>query len=146
MSIFSEYQHVFTTLAIISGVSFVLSLITLPWLVSKIPTDYFCDERRPSTATQNKHPILRIALLLGKNILGGILLIGGFIMLFIPGQGLLTIAMGLLLMNYPGKFQFEKKIAGRPEILKGLNWLREKAHTEPLIIDQDHKTTGPTEP
>jgi hypothetical protein len=66
--------------------------------------------------------------------MGCILLAGGFLMLFIPGQGLLTIFMGLVLIDYPKKFAFEKKLVTIPAILKGLNWLRKKADKPPLNV------------
>ena len=48
-------------------------------------------------------------------------------MLFLPGQGILTIVTGLIMSDYPGKFSLERKIASHPRILSGLNWLRKKA-------------------
>ena len=42
-------------------------------------------------------------------------------MLVLPGQGLLTIVTGLLLINYPGKYRLEKKIVNKPSIFRALN-------------------------
>jgi len=137
MEWFAEYQALFTWMAIVSAFTFVISLLTLPWLVARIPSDYFCHHKRHPTPLKQSHPILRIVILVGKNCLGWVLLLGGIIMLFIPGQGLLTIAMGLLLMDYPGKFTLERKIASNPKILNGLNWLRAKANAQPLEIDEE---------
>ena len=134
----SEYQALFTWMAIISAFTFVVSLLTLPWLVARIPSDYFCHKKRHPAPLKQHHPILRVVVLVGKNCLGWVLLVGGIIMLFIPGQGLLTIAMGLLLMDYPGKFSLERKIASKPKILNGLNWLRAKAQAPSLEIDPDN--------
>ena len=78
-----------------------------------------------------------MTLLIGKNVLGIILVAGGVIMLFIPGQGLLTIAMGMLLMDYPGKFRLERRIARNEKVLNGLNWLRTHANALPLQINGD---------
>ncbi len=133
-----EYESLFTGMAIISAFTFIISLLTLPWLVARIPSDYFCHQRRHPTPLNESHPILRIMVLIGKNCLGWVLLLGGVIMLFIPGQGLLTIAMGLLLMDYPGKFTLERKIAGNPKIFNGLNWLRAKVKTRPLELDEEN--------
>ena len=124
-------------MALLSLITFVVSLISLPWLVARIPDDYFLHNKRHPVPLKENHPAFRMALLIGKNILGFILLAGGIIMLFIPGQGLLTIAMGLLLMDYPGKFTLERKIASNPKILNGLNWLRAKANAEALEIDDN---------
>lgn len=131
----SEYQALFTWMALVSAFTFIISLLTLPWIVSRIPIDYFCYEKRHPASFKKTHPILRIITLVGKNLLGWVLLLGGIIMLFIPGQGLLTIAMGLLLMDYPGKFRLERKIVSNPKTLNGLNWLRRKVNTPPLEID-----------
>ena len=134
----AEYQGLFTWMAIISAFTFVVSLLTLPWLVARIPNDYFCHYQRHPTPLKQSHPAFRIVILVGKNCLGWVLLLGGIIMLFIPGQGLLTIAMGLLLMDYPGKFTLERKIVSNPKILNSLNWLRAKASAPPLEIDEEH--------
>jgi|TARA_B110000483_G_C18031019_1_gene478733 hypothetical protein len=45
----------------------------------------------------------------------------GLLLLFLPGQGLLTILIGLMLMNYPGKSRLEQKIVRMPGVLASLN-------------------------
>ena len=118
-----------------SAIIFVISLLSLPWLAAKIPEDYFLQSKRNSTLwLGNTHPVFRLLFILIKNLLGLVLLAGGFLMLFIPGQGLLTIFMGIVLMDYPKKFAFEKKLVMTPVILKGLNWFRAKAHKPPLKV------------
>ena len=74
-------------------------------------------------------------LLIGKNLLGGLLVLSGIAMLVLPGQGLLTIAMGLLLMDFPGKHRLERRIVRTRPVLRSINWLRRKAHKNPLKID-----------
>ena len=49
-------------------------------------------------------------------------------MLVLPGQGLLTIVTGLILINYPGKYKLEKKLVAMPSVFKALNWIRDKAN------------------
>lgn len=132
----SEHHVLLTWLSIASLITFIGSLLSLPWLVAMIPEDYFLYESRETTALKQRHPVIRFLLLIGKNLLGFILLCGGFLMLFIPGQGLLTMAVGLLLMDYPGKYALEKRIVSTPSILKGLNWLRAKRHLPALQVDK----------
>ena len=55
-------------------------------------------------------------------------------MLFLPGQGLFTIFIGLLLSNYPGKYYLERKLIAMPKIYKTVNWLRKKSNQPPLKI------------
>ena len=55
-------------------------------------------------------------------------------MLVLPGQGLLTILVGLMLSDYPGKFKLEKKIIKTNLILKTINWYRNKSNIPPIIF------------
>ncbi len=121
-------------LSALSLVTFFGSLLALPWLVCRIPEDYFCYPERHPAIDPKAHPAVRYSLLAIKNLLGIFLLLGGIVMLFLPGQGLLTMAMGLLLMDYPGKYRFEQRVVSTPVILKGLNWLRKKGRHPPLKI------------
>lgn len=131
----STHQTILAWLTFGSLLAFVISLLALPWLVARIPTDYFLYTKRHPLALKQRHPVIRMILLIGKNALGTVLLLGGLLMLFIPGQGLLTIAMGILMLDYPGKFLLERKIVRQPKILSSLNWLRARTNTPPLEID-----------
>jgi hypothetical protein len=50
----------------------------------------------------------------------------------VPGQGLLTIAVGLILLDFPGKFRLERWLATRRSVWRSLNWLRRRAGSKPL--------------
>ncbi|TNE78064.1 MAG: hypothetical protein EP334_05675 [Gammaproteobacteria bacterium] len=130
----SEHQTLLTWLSVISLVTFIISLLALPWLVSLIPADYFHHSSRHPAPLKKRHPLIRLLLLFGKNLLGLVLLCGGILMLFLPGQGLLTIAVGMLLLDYPGKFHLERRVVGHPTVLKGLNWLRGKRNQPPIEL------------
>lgn len=129
------HQAFLTWLTFGSLFTFIVSLLALPWLVARIPADYFLYRKRQPIPLKQQHPVIGLFLFFGKNLLGAILLIGGLVMIFIPGQGLLTIAMGILMLDYPGKFLLERKFVRQPKILNGLNWLRAKTGTTPLEID-----------
>jgi archaellum biogenesis protein FlaJ (TadC family) len=132
---FSDNQTLLTWLSVISLITFVGSLLALPWLVGVIPEDYFLHQRRNPADLKQRHPMARLLLLVGKNLLGVLLLCGGILMLFLPGQGLLTLAVGMLLLDYPGKFSIERRIVSYPSILKGINWLRAKGNHPPIKVD-----------
>lgn len=131
----SDQEWWFLALGILSVVVFVGSLLSLPWLVSRIPADYFRNDTRTPAPWEGASPGYRLLILVLKNLLGLLLLAGGFIMLFIPGQGLLTLAMGLVLMDYPGKFRLERWLVSQGFILRGLNWLRRRRGCPPLETD-----------
>lgn len=130
----NENQQLIAQLSIGSIIVFVVSLLSLPWLVAKIPEDYFKPTKRHPTQWKSQHPAIRMLALIGKNILGVVLLAGGILMLVVPGQGILTMVAGLLLMDYPGKFKLERKLASIPAVFDGLNWLRAKANKPPLLL------------
>ncbi len=112
---------------------FVISLASMPLIVAQIPVDYFTHHGRHRMSQSNHHPMIRLLLAGLKNMLGAILLVAGFIMLFTPGQGLLTILFGLIIMNYPGKYQLECWIIGKPMIFDTVNKMRGKQGKEPLL-------------
>ena len=60
--------------------------------------------------------------------------LGGIFMLVLPGQGIFTIMIGLMLSNYPGKYAIERKFIGIPSVLKSINWLRKKSDKPPIEI------------
>ena len=131
----AEHQTLFTWLGIISLITFVGSLLVLPWLLGLIPEDYFLHHSRSPTHLKARHPAVRLLLLIGKNLLGLFLICGGILMLFLPGQGLLTLAAGLLLLDYPGKYSLERRIVAHPSVLQGINWIRAKGNHPPLKVE-----------
>ena len=85
-------------------------------------------------AIRESHPILRILFLILKTLLGAILLLGGILMLITPGQGLLTIVIGLLLMNFPGKRRFEIWLVSLGPIHRAMQWIRKRGGKQLLEI------------
>jgi hypothetical protein len=72
-------------------------------------------------------------VLIAKNLAGVTLLAAGLVMLLTPGQGLLTIVVGITLINFPGKMRFERWLATRPPVWRSINWLRERAGRDDLL-------------
>jgi len=116
-----------------SVVSLLLGVLLVPAMILRIPSDYFLPERRVPLAKRSAHPVARLLLLAAKNLLGAILLVAGFALLFLPGQGLLTLLAGLIVMNYPGKYRLERWLVRRPHVLSAMNWLRQRYGRSPLI-------------
>jgi hypothetical protein len=119
------------------GVSLVLSLacfIGVPLLLVRIPSDYFARERHPPLAKLAHRPVVRAILLVLKNLIGAGAFLAGVVALFTPGQGLLGIAIGIALMDFPGKHALERRIIGQRRVLRGINKLRAKAGRPPLEV------------
>ena len=115
-----------------SVLSVIVSLVLTPLLIVKLPTDYFAHEHR-HVLEAAQHPLLRLALIGLKNIVGWILILAGLALFVLPGQGTITLIAGLLITNYPGKFAFERWLVRRPHVLPAMNWLRRRAGREPLL-------------
>lgn len=115
--------------------SFLLLLVTLvltPFLVVRIPVDYFSHPERHSLRRGHRHPIIKAMAIGLKNLLGAVLLLAGFIMLFGPGPGLITLFFGFYLMNFPGKYRLECWLIHRPMVLRHVNAMRKKRGRPPL--------------
>jgi hypothetical protein len=118
-----------------SAAMFVASLVMVPWLVARIPADYFTSARRHGRLPSHHGLAVRLALRVGRNLLGYVVLAAGVAMLVLPGQGLLTMLIGIMLVDFPGKYRLERWIIAHGPVLRSINWLRRRAGREPLIVD-----------
>jgi hypothetical protein len=116
-----------------SVIGFIGSLIAIPLILVRLPPDYF-DTRTPRHWMKDHHPLLRLLGLVVKNVVGVVLLLAGFAMLFLPGQGLLTMLIGISLMDFPRKRQLEAKMVGQPTLLGVINSMRHKFDKPPLTL------------
>ena len=114
----------------------VATIVAIPWVVTRLPQDYFASEDRHAWRDTSDKPVLVLALGVIKNVLGLLLVLAGLIMLVTPGQGVLTLLIGFLLMNFPGKYRVERWLVLQPGVLRGLNWLREKRGHPPFDTPQ----------
>ena len=130
--LWSQYEEWILTLGIVSAATLVISLVLVPWLIVMMPADYYA-ETHARHVFQDR-PLLRALFLLVKNALGAVLLFAGAIMVFLPGQGLLTMVAGLALLNFPGKRRLEMRILHMPHVLSSINWLRQRAGRKPLFL------------
>ncbi len=112
---------------------YIASIVVVPWLVIRMPSDYLVRNPPMRTEWGHHHPAVRIALKVLKNLLAYCVIAAGILMLFLPGQGVLTIIAGLLLADFPGKHTLIRWTLTRPTVLRTVNWLRTRAHREPLL-------------
>ncbi|MCS3903815.1 archaellum biogenesis protein FlaJ (TadC family) [Methylohalomonas lacus] len=129
-----QYEALFWWLFAGSIITFVATLVIVPILIVRLPHDYFSHERRRSLSRSKQHILIRVPLVILKNTLGAVLFMMGIIMLVTPGQGILTLLVGLVLLNYPGKYRLERWIVSRPAVFNVINWLRRRADRPPLVL------------
>lgn len=122
-------------LTIVSVVSFVSSLIIIPIIIIKMPCDYFLISHKEYVKQRVKHPVLRILVHIIKNILGIVFILFGLVMLFMPGQGILTTLLGITFLDFPFKRSLEIKIISQQKVLLIVNAIRSKAHKTELLVE-----------
>jgi hypothetical protein len=71
---------------------------------------------------------------LGRNVAGVMLILVGAVLSIpgVPGQGLLTVLAGVLLVDFPGRRRLERMLADRRGVLPALNRLRARFGRPPL--------------
>ena len=116
--------------------SLTISFVSIAVVIVKIPANYFSSHYKQDFLPNSSWAVRWGAVIL-KNILGVMLVILGLLLSLpgVPGQGLLTILLGLIMIDIPGKRPIEAKIIKRPTILAAANKLRAKYNREPLMLD-----------
>jgi hypothetical protein len=127
-------------------VTFLISLGFIGTLLVKLPATYF-QPGHPRDFWIDRHPVLRWTGLILKNTVGWLVLLLGLALSVpgMPGQGVLTILIGLILIDFPGKRRLERKLVSRPRILRFINRLRARYEKPPLVLDpQDDPDSSTT--
>lgn len=122
-------------------VTFALSLGAVGVVLVLLPATYFLD-RHNRDFWIDRHPVIRWSGRIAKNLAGLILIVIGVALSVpgIPGQGLLTILIGLLLVDFPGKRRLERKLVRRPGISARINRWRARFGRPPLVLDEPEGT------
>jgi len=139
-----EHQTLLTWLAWGSGAMLVVSLLTLPAVAVMLPRDFIVrtlarDEHPRSDSWWNRHSAVRVTLRVLKNVVGVLLAIAGLAMLVLPGQGLITLALSLVLLDLPGKRKLEARVLRSPKLLGPINRLRHRFGKPPLDEPEDDR-------
>lgn len=106
----------------------IASTVAIPWLIVRMPADYFTTPRKPDI----DRGLLATLVWVLRNALAVLLVLAGMIMLVLPGQGLLTILIGIGISTFPGKYRLERAIMRRSAVFRSANWIRRRAHRAPL--------------
>jgi hypothetical protein len=128
-------------IGVVSVLTFIGTLAALPIVVARIPVDYFMRARQGRAASHHQHIAWRLIGIVFKNLVGLAFVLAGLAMLVLPGQGILTILIGLWLMNFPGKYALERLLVQQPTVLQAINWMRRKAGEPPLKVPQKGVST-----
>lgn len=124
------YETIQPWLPLLASVSILMalaSMILIPLLIVKMPADYFVEDRHV------RHwNVWRALFYIVRNAFAVVLLVAGIIMLVLPGQGLLTIIIAVMVSDVPGKYRFERFLLRQRGVLKSMNWVRKRYNKPPL--------------
>ena len=117
-------------------ISFTVSLALVSFVLVKLPATYFHSSHAREFWV-DRHRAVRWSGLVLKNLIGLILIVLGVLMSLpgVPGQGILTILLGLIMLDIPGKRPLETSLVKQPKVLQSINRLRERFGKPPLILD-----------
>ena len=122
--------------ALIFLASFFINLGIVSFILVKLPADHF-SKKRKTKFWAGPRPAIHAAKVIGKNI-GGVLLVALGIVLSlpgVPGQGLLTVLLGIMLLDFPGRHRLEQKLLSKPSIVNTINRLRKRFDKPPLQLN-----------
>jgi len=131
-----EWRHVLFG-ALIFVASFLINLGIVSLILVKLPADHFSKNRK-TKFWDGPNPALHAAKVIGKNLLGILLVALGVVLSLpgVPGQGLLTILLGVMLLDFPGRHRLEQKLLSKPSIVNTINRLRGRFGKPPLVLSQ----------
>lgn len=117
-------------------ITFSISLGIVSFILVRIPPDYFKKDN-PRKVLPNHNRAVRSLVIALRNILGVFLVALGIVLSLpgVPGQGILTILLGIMLLDFPGKRGLEYKLVSRPKVRQAINKLRNKFGKPELILE-----------
>lgn len=139
--LFTDYMPALTWGNVLIGVlifvaSFLINLGIVSLILVKLPADHFRKNRK-TKFWDGPRPALHAAKVVGKNLLGILLVALGIVLSLpgVPGQGLLTILLGIMLLDFPGRHRLEQKLLSKPSITNAINRLRGRFGKPPLVLN-----------
>ncbi|HVF46098.1 MAG TPA: hypothetical protein VNA17_00880 [Pyrinomonadaceae bacterium] len=116
--------------------SLLISFLAIGVVMVKIPANYFSSHYKQDFLPNSSWAV-RWGAVIAKNIFGVFLIILGILLSLpgVPGQGILTILLGLIMIDIPGKRPLEARIIKRPAVLAAVNNLRQRYAKPPLVLD-----------
>jgi hypothetical protein len=124
-------ERTITSLVVLSALAFLLGVLAVPAVLLRLPHDHFV---RPKRSVSRPRSTGKWVIFLGRNLVGSALVVLGVALLVLPGQGILTILAGILVLDLPQKRALALRLLGRGRVLAAVNAIRRREWREPLVI------------
>jgi len=132
LNYFEELESLLQLLAVLSLLTFAVSLVCIPLLVARLPRNYFLHRSDLGNSPSATISIGTVIVMLLRNLIGLALVAAGILMLFLPGQGVITMVIGIAVMSFPYKRKLLVGLTRPVSVRKSLDWLRRKMKKEPF--------------
>ena len=117
------HQGLLVALGAGSILMFAGTLVAVPIVICRLPHDIYV----PAPRAARRGPAgLGVVLALARNLAGLAIIAAGILMLVLPGQGLLTIVIGIALVDFPGKSALERRLIGHRRVIDAMNAIRRR--------------------
>jgi hypothetical protein len=124
-----DHEAVMIAIAVGSVVAFIVGLLIASWAVVRMPADALLED----AAHHDDHPVRKVV----RNVIGWVIIVIGIALLVLPGQGLITIALGMMLVDFPRKRQLILWVLARGSIHRTIDRLRARKGRPPLHLPSD---------
>jgi Putative transmembrane protein (PGPGW) len=120
----------------LSVIATVGGVVVVGIVLVKLPAGYFGASAVRRALLPDTHPLVQWTAAFLKNLLGAALVVLGLVMSVpgIPGPGIITILLGLMLLDFADKRRWAKWVISRPPILRVVNGLRRKCGKPPFVM------------
>ena len=130
-----NYRVVIWWISALSAVIFIIFLFAIPIFIVKLPADFFIQQSLPTACpASQKHPLVRLIYLTAKNLIAVMIILAGIAMLFLPGQGVVTIIIGVSMLTIRGKRRLVLGLVCHRLIMQSLNRLRARFNKPAFLI------------
>ncbi len=126
--------HGLELVGLVSLLTFVVGLVVIPWGILLLPEDFFLHHWERVARRRKRHPVVAVVILTLRNLVGLGCVLAGLVMLVLPGQGLLAIAVGISVADFPGKHRLLDQLVQLQPVQRGLNWIRRRGGRKEFVF------------
>lgn len=133
-----DFDYIFVIFLATTSAS-IAYFMAITYIITQMDSQYFIRKDIPNDIANKKKQLTSMSrsityvISIAKVMIGIVLIVSGIVMLVLPGQGIITLLIGLSLVPFPGKNKIEKNLLSRKSVQHSLNWIRVKAN-KPLFI------------